>query len=369
MAEEKSEFRTIDYLEWARLHMGRVRFDLACSNIKPLTMGELGLEPSNLELSTEAAGGSEELKSLLAERYGVDPGRVVVTNGATMGLYITYAAMLSRGSEMILEAPNYEPLYRLAGRMGATVQVLERPFERKFDVDLEELERMISRNTRVVVLTNLHNPSGRATIPERLMTIGQIARDHGARVVVCEVYLDSVLSKGHKPACSYGPNMISISSLTKVYGLGGIRIGWVIAPEDMVDDLKVVLDYVAGRIAYPSEKIAVVALRKADALVERCRAITEPNAQHAAAWAGQREDLTWFEPDGGTIGLMKLPTNIEAHVLSRLLREKYSTLVVPGDFFWMKGFVRISLGMDPEIFREGLENVGHAIEELKRRWR
>jgi aspartate/methionine/tyrosine aminotransferase len=365
MKKRDSDFETIDYLEWARLHMGRVRFDLACSNIKALTIGELGLQPSDLELSTEAEGGSEELRVLLGDRYGVDPRRIVVTNGASMGLYVTYAAMLNRGSEVILEAPNYEPLYRLARLMGATVKILERPAERNFDVDLEQLERIISRNTRAVILTNLHNPSGRATIPERMMTIGQIARDHGARVVVGEVYLDSVRPEGHKPACSYGPNMISVHSLTKIYGLGGTRIGWVIAPEEMIDGLKVALDYVAGGISYPSEKVAVVAMRKADALVERCRKITAPNRAHIKTWAAARKDVAWLEPDGGTMGLLRLPPNVDAQALSRILREKYSTLVVPGDFFWAKGFVRVSLGVDEDILRSGLKNLRSAIDHLR----
>ena len=367
--ERKTSFDKIDYLEWARLHMGRVKFDLARSNIKSLTIGELGLQMSNMELSTEAEGGSEELRALLADRYGVDPARVVITNGATMGLYVAYAALLPRGAEIILESPNYEPLYRLAQLRGAAIKTLERPHDRNFEIDLESLERAISRNTAAVVLTNLHNPSGRATHPERMMTIGQIARDHGAHVVVSEVYLDSVIHNGHKPACAYGPNMISINSLTKVYGLGGIRIGWIIAPEDVVDGLKAALDYVAGGIAYPSEKIALVALRRADELVKRCNDIVAPNLAHLREWAAAIVGATWHEPDGGTVSLLKLPPNVEPHELSRLLREKYSTLIVPGDFFWMKGFVRISMGMDHEIFREGLENVGHAINELKRRWR
>jgi aspartate/methionine/tyrosine aminotransferase len=369
MAEPKSEFEEIEYLRWARLHMGRVRCDLARSNIKSLTVEELGLTPADLELNAPVEGQDPELRALIGRRYGVDPARVVLTGGATMGLYVAYAALLPRGGEMILEFPHYEPLARLARLRGATVKLLDRPFQRRFEIDLEELERIISRNTRVVVLTNLHNPSGRATIPERLMTIGQIARDHGAHVLVSEVYLDPVLADGHKPACAFGTNMISINSLTKAYGLGGLRIGWVVAPESLVEPLMTALDYVAGAVPVPSACIARAALRQADALIGRFNEISAPNRAHARAWAAARGDVTWFEPDGGAIGLLKLPANVDAQALSHLLREKYATLVVPGEFFALKGFIRLSMGMDGPIFREGVENVGRALDEIKRRWR
>src|SRR5260221_14370427 len=112
--------------------------------------------------------------------------------------------------------------------------MLERRFERGYQFEIEELERMVGRGTRAIVMTNAHNPSGAVTSPEKMMTVGQIARDYGATVICDEVYLDNAFAPGLKPAASFGPNMVSIGSLSKVYGLGGLRIGWIVAPEPIL---------------------------------------------------------------------------------------------------------------------------------------
>jgi aspartate/methionine/tyrosine aminotransferase len=284
-----------------------------------------------------------------------------------MGIYVACVAVLHRGEQVILEAPNYEPLYRVAAERGVEIKMLERRFERGFQVELEELERRIGRGTRAVLLTNLHNPSGAATSPEKMMTVGQIARHYGATVISSEVYLDAAFAPGHKPAASYGPNMVSIGSLSKVYGLGGLRIGWIVAEEEILRKARVVLDYLECDLPAPSEAIAAVALRKAPQLADRCRRIVSANVAVVADWVARRGDVQWVPPDGGTVCLVRLPADLDARELSTLLRERHSTLVVPGEFFWTRGFIRISLGTDEEILRQGLRNVSRGIDQLMSR--
>src|SRR6185436_17848698 len=138
-----------------------------------------------------------------------------------------------------------------------------------WQIELEELERLASRATKAIVMTNLHNPSGVATNPEKMMTIGQIARDCGATVIVSEVYLDNAFTSGLRPAATFGPNLVSIGSLSKVYGLGGLRIGWMVASDAILKKARVVLDYIECDLPAPSESIALVALRRAPELVLR----------------------------------------------------------------------------------------------------
>ncbi len=360
-------FRRIEYLEWARTHMGRVRIDLAKSNVKALSREELGLPPEAVALNAPDEEGVPELRDLLAKRYGVPRTSVLVTGGATMGIYLACAAVVNRGEEVILEAPNYEPLYRACQERGAEVKMLERRFERGWQVEMEELERKVGRGTRAILLTNFHNPSGAALGPEKTMTIGQIARDYGATVIVSEVYLDNAFSPGHKPAATYGPNLVSIGSLSKVYGLGGLRIGWIVGPESLIKKARLALDYIECDLPAPSESIALLALRKSAEIAERCRAIARRNFAIIEEWISKRDDLAWVRPDGGTVCMVRLPAGVEGQELSNLLREKYSTLVVPGEFFWIKGFIRISAGMDEEVLRQGLKNVGKAVDQLKTR--
>lgn len=358
-------FRKIDYLEWARAHMGRAKFDLAKSNIKGLTKEDLGLTLDQVLLSSPTEDGVVELRDLIGKRYGLPRSNVLLTSGATQAIYLACAAAVQEGEQVLLETPNYEPLYRALQERGAEIKMLERPFDRGWQVEVEELERRVSRSTRAIVMTNLHNPSGVATSPEKLQTVGQIAREARATVIVSEVYLDNTFQPGQKPAATLGPNLVSIGSLSKVYGLGGLRIGWLVGPEAILDKARHALDYIECDLPAPSESIALAALKRGPELVLRCQQIAMRNFKIIREWIEKRDDLQWVEPAGGTVCMIKLPPNVDAQVLSTLLREKYGTLVVPGDFFWVKGFIRVSAGMDEDILRTGLKNVGKAIDQLQ----
>ncbi len=357
-------FGKIDYLEWARTHMGRVKVDLAKSNIKALTKEDLGLTLEAVQLSSPTDDGVVELRDLLAKRYGASRAGVLVTSGATMGIYLACCAAVAEGDQVLLESPNYEPLYRALQTRGAEIKMLERRFERGWQIELEELERRASRSTRAIVLTNTHNPTGVVTSPEKLQTIGQIARENGATVIVDEVYLDSTFAPGQKAAATLGPNLVSIGSLSKVYGLGGVRIGWIVGPEPLIRKARLALDYIECELPSPSESIALAALKKGPELVLRCQQIAMRNFKIIGEWIEKRGDLQWVEPGGGTVCMVKLPPGLDAPTLSTLLREKYSTLVVPGDFFYVRGFIRLSAGMDEDVLRQGLKNVGKAIDQL-----
>lgn len=360
-------FRKIDYLEWARTHMGRVKYDLAKSNVKDVTAEDLDLSLDQIPLNAPDVEGLPELRSLLAGRYGVSPANLLVTGGATMAIYLACAAVLQEGHRLILESPYYEPLLRCAEERGADVKFVERRFERGWQIDLEEMERQVGRGTGAVFLTNLHNPSGVATGPEKLMSLGQLARDYGTSIISSEVYLDNAFVPGLKPAASFGSNMVSIGSLSKNYGLGGLRIGWIVASESVIEKARVILDYLECDLSAPSEGIALAALKRADALIERSRRIASANFKIVGEWIARRGDVAWVEPEGGTVCMVRLPRGVDAKKLSTRLREDFSTLVVPGEFFGVRGFVRISCGGDEEPLRKGLKNVGTAIDKLKDR--
>jgi aspartate/methionine/tyrosine aminotransferase len=138
-----------------------------------------------------------------------------------------------------------------------------------------------------------------------------------------------------------------------------------VADEGLIARATAAADYIAGGVSTPSQSIALHALRQSDKLVDRCRKIVQANVKILADWIRRRPELAWVEPDAGTVALLKLPAHMDAMRLSNHLREKYSTLVVPGDFFWIKGFVRVSLGIEEETLKAGLKNLAAAVDELK----
>lgn len=358
-------FEKIDYLTWARHFMGRTRHDLAKSNILPLTKEELGVDLADIELGGPHEDGCDELYDLLAAKYGVHRENVFVTNGATQAIFLACAATIEQGDRVLLESPNYEPLYRVPLHFEAEVTMLERRFERGFQVDLEEVERKVSRTTRALIMTNLHNPSGAGTNADKLTTIGQILRDAKGTVLCSEVYLEGSLESEFQAAVTLGPNMISIGSLSKVYGLGGVRGGWMIGPEEIVEKAKGVADYVSGGTAWPTQTLTLFALRNEARLLERTKSITRTNLALIREWVESRDDVSWFEPEGGTMALVRLSHDINTMKLGNLLREKYSTLVVPGDFFSLRDFIRVSCGVAKDTLVEGLANIDAALNETK----
>jgi len=185
-------------------------------------------------------------------------------------------------------------------------------------------------------------------------------------VISSEVYLDNAFVDGLAPAATFGPHMVSIGSLSKVYGLGGLRIGWLVGSEEVVARAREALDYIECDLPAPSEAIAAVALRRMNDWAERARGIARRGFDVVREWLAKREDLSWVEPAGGTVCVVKLPPAIPAAELSTVLRERHSTLVAPGDFFGLRGFLRISVGQDEEILRAGLKNIGKAIDQWQR---
>lgn len=361
------QFPRIRFLEWMRERMETVEYNLAESNVHPISISELGVSYDDLGLSGNNYSGLTELVDMIATTYGVSSKNIVITHGASMAIFLVCAAIIDREDEVIVETPNYEPLYRIPSFLGARVEMLERPFENGFQIGLEDLERLVSRNTKAIIITNLHNPSGVATNVEKLQTIGQIAKSCGAKLIVSEVFLDSVTSAPIPPVATFGKHMVSIGSLSKIYGLEGLRIGWIICDESLIPHIRRIENYFSPRNAYPSEKIAVVAFRNRAKLLERTSAITMANLAYVRGALATRDDIAWVEPDGGTVCFPRLLGGVDAVALSKHLQDTYDTLVVPGDFFWAKGHVRISFGGKPETVRTGIQNFCKALDDLKRR--
>ena len=358
-------FPKIKYLDWAGTYMGKVQFDLASSGVRNVPLEEIGLTPADLRAPAPGKVDDDELRQFLARRYEVGPQNVFIATGCTQGLFLTCAALLSKGEPVLLEAPNYEPLYRVPEQFRSEVRILERTFDKGFQIDLEELERRISKHIRALLITNFHNPSGVGTVPEKLMTVGQICREHGTTVVCSEVYLDNSFSVPFKPAATFDQNMVSICSLSKVFGLPYVRLGWIVASEPLIRRIEEIRDYF-GETSHVSQTVGLAALRQADRLLARTREVTGRNLIALREWIRGREDVRWVEPDGGTVAFLRLPPDVEAWNLFSVLKDKYDTLVAPGEFFWAKGFIRVSLAPDPAILDEGLGRLGQALNELRR---
>ena len=233
MTFERRQSRS-EYLHWAKT-VPPTRFNLATSGIAGLPLSELPFDGDGWELSPPGGYGYGPLQERLAEKCSVSPENVVAATGASMANFLAMSTVLEPGDEVLIEHPTYEPLLAVARYLGAEVRRFPRFFENGFQVIPESVRKEVSKRTRLIVLTNFHNPSGIEIPEETIGEIGEIARTVHARVLVDEVYLEMRFDPGAQRAFYYGDEFITTSSLTKAYGLSGLRCGWVLAASELAD--------------------------------------------------------------------------------------------------------------------------------------
>ena len=225
------------YMEWAKTR-SHARFNLATSGLTSVPLSEFPVHLEELEI-TPAGGayGYKVLQERLARHNGVPQECVVAATGTSMANHLAMAAVLNPGDEVLIEQPVYGPLLDVAEYLQASVKRIPRRFETGFALDVSEIEKAISKETRLIVLSNLHNPSGALIPAATLRAIGELAHRVKAHVLVDEVYLDMLFDPsapycfpiGHTVARLEENPFIVTSSLTKVYGLSGLRCGWILA--------------------------------------------------------------------------------------------------------------------------------------------
>jgi aspartate/methionine/tyrosine aminotransferase len=356
------------YMSWAKTRP-EARFDLATSGVRPLALAELGAGPEDLELTGPDAYGWPPLRRALAAHLGVAEDAVVLAFGTTQANHLALAALAGPGDEVVVEHPVYEPLLALVEALGAEPRPFARRPEDGFAVDPREVARQVTPRTRAIILTNLHNPSGAPVEERALRHVGRIARDAGARVLVDEVYLETLrLQPGPPPpsarsAVHLGREFVTTGSLTKAYGLSGLRCGWVLAEPELARRMWDLYDLFVGTPVHAAERLSVVAMQRLPAIAARAHCIPSRNRALLDRFLDGRPDLEAVRPPGGTVVFPRWLRGDAGPLCDRLL-DRYQTAVVPGRFFGAADHFRLGIGGDGEDLRQGLERLGAALDEL-----
>ena len=352
------------YMAWAKLH-SKARFNLAVSGMIDYPLAELPVRIEDLAIGGTGPYGFPPLMERLARKTGVPEECVVYTCGASMANFIALTAMVKRGDEVLVERPTYDPLLAVLDHLGAKVIRFERRADRGFRIGLGELERRFTDATRLVILCNLHNPSSAFTDEATLCQVGEMAAQAGARVFVDEVYLEAIFNQPWRSAFHLGPNFVISSSLTKAYGLSGIRCGWILAQPDIVRRMREIVDFTYGSPVHPAELMAVIALDHLDRIRTRARSILDPNRTILNEFLANHPELDCPPSQFGTTVFPRLRAGNAADFVT-LARERYETSVVPGEFFEQPQHFRIGLCAATESLRGGLERLSAALEIFER---
>ena len=351
------------YMEFAKLRSA-ARYNLATSGIMSYPLAGLPVTLGDLEINGPTMYGYAGLLKRLAARNGVSTDCVTTAAGTSMANHLSLAATLEPGDEALVEHPTYELLVSTLEYLGVTIQYFDRRLQDGFRVDVAEVERKITPKTRLIVLTNLHNPTGAYIDEATLSEIGEVSTRHQAYVLVDEVYLEAMYDERPRPAIHLGEQFLVTSSLTKAFGLSGLRCGWVLANPELTGRMRHINDLYGVNAAFPADLLSVIAFDNLDRVSERAKKVLEANRPLLDAFLRSRSDLEYLLPKFGTIVFPKLLSG-SVDTLDRLLREKYETAIVPGSYFDMPQHFRIGMGGDPEMTREALQRLGAGLDEMK----
>ena len=348
-----------DYMHWSKTQ-SRARFNLATSGVAPFPLRELPVNFAELEINGDNSYGYAPLQEAIAAHHGVDPDCVVESAGTSMANHLAMATIIEPGDEVLIEHPAYGPILDVARYLEANVKRFRRAEENGWAIDPAEIRRCVTPKTRLIVITNLHNPTSVLTPEPVLREIGDIARSIGTLVLVDEVYLDAVYENTPRTSFHLGPQFVVTSSLTKVYGVSGLRCGWILAQPDLAWKMRRLNDLYAATPVYPGELLSVAAFKHLNLLRERALRIVDADRNVLRGFLAQQSGVSAVQTDWGTTSFVKLRHGSADTFLERL-RSEFDTSAVPGRFFELPDHFRIGMGVNTEMFAEGLNRIGRAL--------
>ncbi len=355
-----------DYMNFAKLGTA-ARFGLASSGVADCAMSDLGAGIGDLELHGSNSYGYPPLVEAIADRFVVPRDCVVMPGGgASFANHLALAALLSPGDSVLIEEPTYELIVRTLEYLQARVTRFDLRLEDGWALDSDTVARRLTPETKLVVLTNLHNPTGALASPETIAAVAKAAAGVGALVLIDEVYLELLFHDG-RAFTAFRPegNIVVTSSLTKAYGLSGLRCGWILAPAEIAERMRRLNDLFASLPAHVAEQLGVVAMGRLDKLRARATAILDENRAAYREILGGHPALEQSIFDQGTTVFPRVAGGPgSGDRLFRTLMDRFETSVVPGRFFGRSEHVRIGMGQNPTATREGLVRVGAALHEL-----
>lgn len=345
------------------LGYGNIRNNLSESSVTDAVLGDLQISLRDLTLLYCEHMGLPALRErIAADHPGIRPEHVLVTAGAASALFILHTTLLERGDHLIVAHPNYGTNIETPRAIGAEVELLPLTFEAGFQPDLEDLARRVRPNTRLISVTTPHNPAGVRLSEERLRGVLDLAERAGCTALVDETYRDISGLDLPPLAAAQSPRAVSVSSMSKAYGLPGIRVGWLICRDEaLMERLLAAKEQIFICNSVVDETIALRFLERRDDFIARIRAHTAANFAQLDAWMARQSTLEWVRPDSACVCFprFKPQLRVDTDRFYRLLLEEHGTLVGPGHWFDMPDtFMRIGYGWPSErCFADGLAGI------------
>ncbi len=349
------------YLAWAKERAG-LRYTLARSGTPLCSLEELGAGPDDLVLHSHDEDGWLPLRAAVGERYGVGGERVALAHGCTLANHLVASLLLRPGDAVLVEHPGYEPLVSLPESLEAVVHRFERVGEEGSAGLAGRVAAALVPGVRLVILSDPHNPTGARVDETSWRELAELAEQRDFHVLVDEIYLD--LAPGlPRSAAALSPRIVATGGLTKSFGLGALRIGWVLAGTEMAERLIRLNDLFTVVVAHLCERFGLKALQRAETILAPRRALLEANRVRVDAFIAARPELDWIRPEAGSVGWVS-PSGVPLEELEELLERDYESTIAPGRFFGVPECFRVGYGMPAADLEEALRRLGEALDRL-----
>jgi hypothetical protein len=352
-----------------------VEYNLSESGVHPLNLegllgpGELS-EIQRLDLGYSQTNGTVALRQEIARLYpGISLDQILVTAGSSESNFILMWSTIEPGDELVFELPNYMQMWGLQKAFGAKVKTFFLRESLGWQPDPDELAKLITKKTKMIVLTNPNNPTGSVLSEESMAAIIALAEKSGAWILADEVYQGA--ERDGRPTPSFWGRtnrVIVVNGLSKAYGLPGLRIGWIIGPEDLIKRTWPYHDYTTICPSVLSDRLAQTALRSAnrEKILARTRGILNKNFPLLEAWLKSHGGLFAYRPpQAGAITFARYNMKINSTSLVEKLIHDQSVLVVPGDHFEMDHYLRFGFGSADAYLAEALKRIDRTLAEVR----
>jgi len=366
--------------QWMNAYETRCEYNLAETCVESLTVGQLlglaGRTPTILQellplkLTYGAIEGSDRLRDAVAGLFAAQTREsVLITHGAIGANALVYQAIVEPGDRVVAIVPNYQQHYSIPESFGAQVALLKLRERDEFLPDLDELRRLVTPTTRAITFSNPNNPTGASLSAEHLGQIAAMADRVGAYVLSDEAYRGATQVGDELPPSIVDlyPRGISTGSMSKVFSLAGLRLGWIVGPREVLTAAEIHREYNTISVGMIDDHLASIALENRDKVLARSRAIVRTNLAILDRWVGGEPDVSYVKPQAGTTALLKYAADMPSRDFCLRLLETTGVLFVPGSALEMEGYVRIGYANNAAVLEAGLSRTSDFLRQLASR--
>ncbi len=357
------ELPQFELSDWIQEHLPHVKYNLGESGIEPPDLAEAGID-LDVEGFYRRHPGRIGLEEVVAEFFGVEPGNVLVTASSSEAIYLVHRTLLEPGDEVVVPTPNYPAELKLPEVVGAKMRSVELKFDEKWRMRIESVQQAMNQKTRLISITNSHNPTGLQPDQSTLKGLLDLAEDTSTWLLSDEAFREFGFENAPPPAATMSERAISLGTMSKFYGVDDVRIGWVLADFELVKKLRQLKTWITSVNSHFGEYVAKQVLENHEWFVERARRFSQENLEQVRLFMKNCPSLDWVEPNAALFCFPKIEAEEPSLNLCERLAEEHGVMVNAGSHFGREGFIRICFTQRPEKVKTSLNALKDGLNSI-----